>query len=301
MTKKNRKRDGDFLQSTIDKLAKRAAYHCSNCRISTLSASEFNDYDHAHTGQAAHIIAAAPNGPRAKNDLIPKEKSSIANGIYLCEICAKLIDANRGKDYPPKRLQKMKNDHERLTRIGIIPMSPERFAKIIGYDDQKSAASLVVKPDLALRFVYPKCSALVLINQSSVVAKDIKWTVAIWNMDLPDRNDPLPIPVSTFDWIRPHNRSGPQDLFNSPHIIPLLKSGDRLFGSASVCSPSCIRGRTYIIYIVWGKDGWFAEVEEEESGNILIPPNFLKNTRDQYFKALEAMIPIKSRILITNS
>lgn len=295
MAKKAR---SEFSKSTITKLAKRAAYHCSNCQISTLSASESDDEGYSHTGQAAHIIAAALNGPRADINITSMEKSSIRNGIYLCQICAKLVDANRGIDYPPDRLQGIKDNHEILTRIGTIPISPERFTKIVGINDTKSTRTPLDKPDLALRFIYPESPALVLINQSPIVAKDIKWTVALWNMDLPERNDPLPIPVSTFDWIRANNEGGPQNLFDATPIKPLLMPGNRLFGSASVCSPDCIQGRTYIVYIVWGKSGWFADVKGEKSGNILIPKNFSKAARDLYFKTLERMIPTNSRIPI---
>ncbi len=118
-----RKRTGDFSQKTINDLAKRAAYRCSNCKISTLCAAESSDCDHAHTGQAAHIIAASCNGPRANESSTTQEKASISNGIYLCQICAKLVDANRGKDYPPEKLKKMKQDHEKSTREKIVPLS----------------------------------------------------------------------------------------------------------------------------------------------------------------------------------
>ena len=150
-------------------------------------------------------------------------------------------------------------------------------------------------PDVALRFVYPKSPALILVNQSSVVARDIKWMVALWNLDLPDRNDPLPIPVSTFDWIRPHDEGGPQNLFDGPLVAPLLKAGNRLLGSASVACPECARGRTYVVSIRWGEDGWFSEVESETSGKVLIPPNFLEPSRIEYFKGLEVMVPTQSR------
>jgi hypothetical protein len=140
--------------------------------------------------------------------------------------------------------------------------------------------------------------ALTVVNKSAVLAKDIKWTVALWNMDLQDRNDPLPLPVGTFDWIRPDNEGGPQNLFDGPLVSPLLKSGNRLFGSASVICPECARGRTYIVYIVWGEGGWFSEIENETSGKILIPPNFLKATRLEYFKALEAAAPTHLRTSI---
>jgi len=154
------------------------------------------------------------------------------------------------------------------------------------------------KPDIALRFVYPESPALVLINNSKVIAKDIKWTVALWNMDLPDRNDPLPIPVSTFDWIKPQSEGGPQNLFGSELVAPLLKSGDKLFGSASVSCPECVRGRTYIVYIVWGQGGWFAEVENEKSGSVIVPPNFLKESRLAYFEILPKVISDQMKVPI---
>lgn len=152
--------------------------------------------------------------------------------------------------------------------------------------------------DVALRFVYPKSPALMILNLSDSIARDIKWAVVVWNMDLPDRNDPLPIPVSTFDWLKPRDEGGPQDLFNGPLVAPLLKTGNRLFGSASVDCPACARGRTYIVYIVWGEGGWFSEVENGKSGRIIIPPNFLKDSREKYFKTLEATIPEISRLPI---
>lgn len=152
--------------------------------------------------------------------------------------------------------------------------------------------------DVALRFVYPKSPALVIANLSDSLARDIKWTVVLWNMDLPDRNDPLPIPVSTFDWLKARDEGGPQDLFNGPLVAPLLKPGNRLFGSVSVDCPACARGRTYIVYIVWGQGGWFSEVENERSGRIIVPPKFLKDSREKYFKALEAAIPENSRLPI---
>jgi hypothetical protein len=155
-------------------------------------------------------------------------------------------------------------------------------------------------PTMALRFVYPDAPALVLINQSAVIARDIKWTVELWNLDLPDRNDPLPIPVSKFDWLRPNDESGPQNLFSNPQVAQLLKPGNHLFGSASVICPECARGRTYIVSIVWGEGGWFAEVTNEQRGRVLSPRNFLKATRIEFAKELEAEVPAQARTPIGN-
>jgi hypothetical protein len=157
----------------------------------------------------------------------------------------------------------------------------------------------IALPEIALRFVYPKSPALVIVNSSNSLARDVKWTVYLWNMDLPDRDDPLPIPISTFDWIKPHQESGPLNLFSGPNIAPLLKPGNRLFGSASVNCPNCVRGRTYIVYIVYGNGGWVSEVEDEKEGRLIIPRNPRKETREEYFKNLEARIPNELRIPIS--
>jgi hypothetical protein len=154
------------------------------------------------------------------------------------------------------------------------------------------------RPEVALRFVYPEAPALVIANPSDVIARDIKWTVVLWNRDLPDRMDPLPIPVSTFDWIRPHDQSGAQNLFSAPPMASLLKAGNRLYGSASAICPECSRGRSYVLYIEWGRDGWYSEVTDETSGKLFIPANFRKDTREAYFRQVEA-IPPTTRIPIS--
>jgi len=153
-------------------------------------------------------------------------------------------------------------------------------------------------PDVTLRFVYPKSPALLLINSSAALARDIKWSVILWNIDLPDRNDPLPIPTQTFDWLRPGDNGGPQNLFSEPTVSPLLKPGNRLLGSASVLCPTCDRGHTYIVYIVWGERGWFYEVKDERSGHLILPRKFSKEAMEGYRRELEAMIPEGEKVQI---
>jgi hypothetical protein len=131
-------------------------------------------------------------------------------------------------------------------------------------------------PDVTLRFIYPEMPALVLVNVSNKVAREIKWSVAIWNIDdpraylnpgaAPNAHDPLPIPVSTFDFLRPRTASGPQTLFNSPAILPHVKQGQRLAGSASVICPECGRGRSYLVHILFGEGGWYTEVLDKQEG-----------------------------------
>ena len=155
-------------------------------------------------------------------------------------------------------------------------------------------------PDVALRLVYPKSPALIITNLSSAIAREIKYSVVLWNMDLPDRNDPLPIPVATFDWLKPHTEGGPQNLFGSPQVAALLNPGNRLFGCATVNCPECSSGNTFAVYIVWGEGGWFSEIKSA-AGDLIVPTNFTKPNREAYFNQLEAMIPAASRITIEGS
>ena len=39
----------------------------------------------------------------------------------------------------------------------------------------------------------------------------------------------------------------------------------------------------YVVYIVYGKGGWFSELENEMSGSPIIPRNVMKETREAYF------------------
>jgi hypothetical protein len=43
-------------------------------------------------GVAAHITAASPGGPRYDASLSSADRQSAANGIWLCQKCAKLVD-----------------------------------------------------------------------------------------------------------------------------------------------------------------------------------------------------------------
>ena len=163
-------------------------------------------------------------------------------------------------------------------------------------------------PDVILRFVYPDMPALVLINQSNKIARDIKWSVALWNIDdprtyinpgaAPNAHDPLPIPVSTFDFLRPHAIGGPQALFNTTLVLPYVKPGQRLVGSASVVCPECGRGHTYLLYIIFGQGGWYTEVADKKEGELIIPHHLTKELVANYYNEIvqtpdSARIPIE--------
>jgi hypothetical protein len=85
----------DFSEKTKDTLAKRVGLWCSNpdCRMATMGP---NSTESAVTniGVAAHITAASTGGPRYDETIDDDHRSAIANGIWLCQSCAKLIDSD---------------------------------------------------------------------------------------------------------------------------------------------------------------------------------------------------------------
>jgi hypothetical protein len=83
----------DFTQAVKEELAKRAGFHCSNpkCRRQT-SGPQSQATGSVNIGVAAHITAAAPQGPRYDATRTAEERQSAANGIWLCQTCAHIVD-----------------------------------------------------------------------------------------------------------------------------------------------------------------------------------------------------------------
>lgn len=72
-------------------------------------------------GQAAHIVAFRPGGPRGRDDVRPHDISEVANLMLLCATCHKTIDDNP-TDYSLETLRAYKRSHEvrikHLTSLG---------------------------------------------------------------------------------------------------------------------------------------------------------------------------------------
>jgi len=97
-----------------NQLAMRAHFICSNpdCRATTVASSEADESKLIYTGRAAHIHSAAVRGPRPNPSLTPEERSSMGNGVFLCSICADMVDDNNGLDYPAETLRAWKAQHD---------------------------------------------------------------------------------------------------------------------------------------------------------------------------------------------
>ncbi|MFX1735761.1 hypothetical protein PXJ20_03960 [Paraburkholderia sp. A1RI_3L] len=109
----------NFNKPVVEELARRVAFTCSNpdCRNQTVGPKSIPE-GFVTTGEAAHITAAAPGGPRYDAALTSAERSSFKNGIWLCRNCAALID--RDVDgYPVEKLMQWKKTAEARALLGI--------------------------------------------------------------------------------------------------------------------------------------------------------------------------------------
>lgn len=85
----------DFNKTTIDTLAKRAGYKCSNpdCRVNTIGPNSDPEKS-IKIGEAAHIFGARTGSKRFNNKMTDFARSEITNSIWLCRNCHKLIDSD---------------------------------------------------------------------------------------------------------------------------------------------------------------------------------------------------------------
>lgn len=76
-------------------IAKRAGGFCSNpeCRRSTFGAKPGQD-GYVNIGEAAHITASAPGGPRYDSSITSEQRRSESNGLWLCQPCGDLVDSD---------------------------------------------------------------------------------------------------------------------------------------------------------------------------------------------------------------
>lgn len=153
------------------------------------------------------------------------------------------------------------------------------------------------QPDLTLRFLDPKEPTIQVVNPSDGIARTVRYSPALFNIDAADHNQSLlVIPTGGPDFIRPHSVAGPTVLF-APLAKANLKSGDRIFGTIGLLCPECKQGRTFVVYIVWGEGGWFSELNDVRNGEILTPKGQNYWNIDDVTKFVNS-VPAQSKIEI---
>lgn len=123
------KRD-NFTQKTIETLKTRVAHRCSNpdCRIVT--AGPTTDISKSNIiGEAAHLYAAAPGGPRYDSTMSADKRKSIENAIWLCSNCSDLIDKDPDA-YPIELLNEWKQRAEQLALEELGKKLPDKLDAI---------------------------------------------------------------------------------------------------------------------------------------------------------------------------
>lgn len=104
----------EFSTSTKRILAERAAHFCSNPDCRKLTTGPHSDPQKSlKTGHAAHICAAASNGPRYDASQTSQQRKHVTNGLWLCRECGDLVDKDTSP-HTPELLHQWKRDHEAL-------------------------------------------------------------------------------------------------------------------------------------------------------------------------------------------
>lgn len=107
-------RANGFSANTRREIAARAGHRCSfrGCERSTSGPSRNPAQQSLENGWACHIYPAGTAGPRSELSPDDVQLSDIQNAIWMCETHGTLIDKNNGLDYPPRLLQKWRDNAE---------------------------------------------------------------------------------------------------------------------------------------------------------------------------------------------
>ena len=120
----------DFSQRTLDTLARRVGFRCSNPACRKLTTGPRSDPSRTVSiGVGAHITAASEGGPRYDRNISGSTRSSAQNGIWLCQNCAKLVD-NNSLRYSCSVLNNWKQRTEELTLLEIEGHAPTHNIKL---------------------------------------------------------------------------------------------------------------------------------------------------------------------------
>lgn len=142
----------DFPKKTVDTLAKRAAFLCSNpdCRVSTVGPNA-EAAEATVIGEAAHIYAARTGQARYNEAMTDQARSEISNAIWLCRNCHKQADRDAAK-FPAELLFLWRERHEEYVASNLGSQSDKARFEIA----QHALAQFDSYPPLIRRIAYDK-------------------------------------------------------------------------------------------------------------------------------------------------
>ena len=116
----------NVTKSVREKVADIVGFRCSNPQCQKLTSGPAIDTTRAiNIGEAAHITAASPGGPRYDRTLSPDQRSSINNAIWLCGACATMIDRDTER-FTVKVLREFREQAESAAAVALAAGSKYR-------------------------------------------------------------------------------------------------------------------------------------------------------------------------------
>jgi hypothetical protein len=127
---KSKNRD-EFSPATKRAIERQARGHCSNpaCRRLT-HASTSDGAGEINIGQASHVCAAAPGGPRYDPQMTSEERAATDNGIWLCDVHGRAVDTKDSK-FTVEELREWKrqtNEDSWRSVMHNVPYGPDMQA-----------------------------------------------------------------------------------------------------------------------------------------------------------------------------
>lgn len=145
----------DFNSKTIDILAKRASFRCSNPDCRTLTVAPNSDSDKATViGEAAHIRGARPKSKRYCTDMTDQDRAEITNGIWLCRNCHKLVDTDE-KRFSAELLFAWREKHEKL----VLSELGNSSDKLLSEQQERLLSDFAHYPPIVRRLIIDKPAA----------------------------------------------------------------------------------------------------------------------------------------------
>jgi len=257
---------GKFTEKTKRILKDRVGGFCSmsNCRRLTVGPGE-NDDRTTLIGEAGHIKAANPGGPRYDSKMSDSERGSVTNGIWLCSPCHKKIDSEESI-YPVEKLVRLKTEAEQYAR-----KNNGRVLYDKGMVDEEKIKSIAT-----LMHASP-CSETSLIDNAHRALKQYYEQDGVMRVDTKYENDLASITVHPINTIRFKLHVTDNDKSFKKRYEAFVNHGEDLVISSN---NACISGSDTIEKLLSNEDATFVFPGLEVDGELRLICNTTKECED---------------------